>query len=315
MSRSMRLAFINKYQGKVNRGAETFVKEVSYRLGKNHQVDIIAKVNYADLLKKKYDLIIPTNGRFQVILVRLITWLTGGKMIVSGQSGMGWDDRVNLYSFPDYFIPISSEALEWARKINPLVKSVYIPNGVDTKKFKPEGERLDIKLKRPIILCVGALTETKRIDLVIKAVAKLKNASLLVVGDGDLREKIQALGTESLGTRFQLIKLPYEEMPKVYQAADVFTLVSEPYYSFENVLVEAMASGLPVVANDDPIRREIVGDAGILVDPVKTSEYAKALEKALDMECGNKPRKQAEKFSWDKIAEKYEKLFSGLVPQ
>ena len=99
--KKLKLAFLNKYQGKVNRGAETFVKEVSQRLSQNYQVDIISEINYLDLLKKKYDLIIPTNGRFQVVFTRIITWLTGGKMIVSGQSGMGWDDKVNLYSLPD----------------------------------------------------------------------------------------------------------------------------------------------------------------------------------------------------------------------
>jgi len=74
-----------------------------------------------------------------------------------------------------------------------------------------------------------------------------------------------------------------------------------------------MATGLPVVATNDPIRHEIVGDAGILVDPTNTEEYAEALQKALDTNWGNKPRKQAEKFSWDEIAEKYDNLFKELT--
>ena len=308
----LKLAFLNKYQGKVNRGAETFVKEVSQRLSKNYQVDVISDINYLDLFKKKYDLIIPTNGRFQVILTRLITWLTGGKMIVSGQSGMGWDDRVNLYSFPNYFIPLSSQALKWARKVNPFVKSIYIPNGVDTKKFKPDGVKTNVDLKKPIILCVGALTKTKRINLVIKAVSKLEDASLLIVGKGEEEEKLQVLGTRLLGNRFKIMSFPYERMSEVYRAADVFTLVSESYYSFENVLVEAMATNLPVVANCDPIRKEIVGDGGLLVNPDNTEEYAEALRKVIKTDWRNKPKEQAKKFDWDKIAEKYEELIKDL---
>lgn len=311
--KKLKLAFLNKYQGKVNRGAETFVKEVSQRLSKNYQVDVISDINYFELLKKKYDLIIPTNGRFQVVLTRLITWLTGGRMIVSGQSGMGWDDRVNLYCLPDYFIPISSEALKWARKINPFVKSVYIPNGVDTKKFKPQGEKINIDFKKPVILCVGALTKTKRIDLVIKAVSKIKDASLLIVGKGEEKNKLQALGTRLLDNRFKITSYPYEKMPEVYRVADLFTLVSEPYYSFENVLVEAMATNIPVVANNDLIRKEIVGEAGILIDPNNTEEYSEALKKVLNTNWGNKPREQAEKFNWDKITDKYDELISTLV--
>ena len=73
-----------------------------------------------------------------------------------------------------------------------------------------------------------------------------------------------------------------------------------------------MASGLAVVATDDPIRREIVGDAGLFVDPTDTKEYLKVLEKALKIKWGSKPRLQAEKFDWDKIAKDYEKLFLEL---
>ena len=60
-------------------------------------------------------------------------------------------------------------------------------------------------------------------------------------------------------------------------------------------MVEAMASGLPVVATDDPIRREIVGDAGLFVDPTDTNKFANTIEKALNTNWGEKPRKQAEK--------------------
>src|SRR3989339_533800 len=133
----MKIAFLNKYQNKVNRGAETYVLELSKRFSKNHKVDVISDVNYFSLLKNDYDLIIPTNGRLQAILVRIITWLKRSKVVISGQSGKGLDDRINLCTFPNYFVALSSKALNWARKVNPFVKLVYIPNGVDINKFKP----------------------------------------------------------------------------------------------------------------------------------------------------------------------------------
>jgi len=73
-----------------------------------------------------------------------------------------------------------------------------------------------------------------------------------------------------------------------------------------------MATNLPVVATNDQIRQEIVGDAGILVDPTNVQEYSLSLRKALETKWGDKPRKQAEKFSWDKIAEEYENLFQNI---
>jgi glycosyltransferase involved in cell wall biosynthesis len=309
----MKIAFLNKYQNKVFRGAETFVYELSKRLSKNHEVDVISDVSYWSLFKKKYDVIIPTNGRWQAVIVRKIAWLTGVKMIVSGQSGIGWDDRVNLYTFPNAFVALSSKALNWAKRVNPFAKSFYIPNGVDTDKFGPSGEKFQSKLKGPIVLAVGAFTEQKRMDLAIKAVAKMGSASLLMVGGGgDLKEKLNEEGKKLLGERFELISVPFEKMPEVYRAAGVFTLPSAPSEAFGNVLVEAMASGLPVIATDDPIRREIVGDAGIFIDPTNVDEYTKALEKALKTNWGERPRKQAEKFSWDEIVKKYDELFQTL---
>jgi len=265
------------------------------------------------IMKERFDVIVPVNGGWQVAIVRIVTWLYGGKLVVSGQSGMGWDDRNNLWGFPDTFVALSTKAKLWAKKANPFIKVKYIPNGVDINKFTQGGEKIKIKLKKPIILCVGALTKTKRIDLTIKAVARLKDTSLLVVGDGDLWEEIVKLGKESLGARFELMKVPFKCMPEVYRVADVFTLASQPYYSFEIVLTEAMASGLPVVADDDPIRKEIIGEAGILVNPIDINKYTKALKEALNKNWENIPRFQAEKFSWDEISQTYEKLFKSLI--
>ncbi len=78
-------------------------------------------------------------------------------------------------------------------------------------------------------------------------------------------------------------------------------------------MLEALASNIAVVATDDPIRREIVGSAGLFVDPTDTEAYSKAIEKALNTNWGDKPRKQAEKFGWDKIANEYEELFKQIV--
>lgn len=308
----MKIAFLNKYQGKVNRGAETFVTELSKRLSKKHNVDILTSINWF----KRYDIVIPTNGRLQVFLVRLLTWLTNSKMIVSGQSGVGLDDRLNLYAFPDAFVAISSYALKKSKERNPFVKSVYIPNGVDLNKFNVK-QSLPLRgknINQMTVLAVGAFTEQKRHDLVIKAVSKLKNTKLVIAGGGgDKKEEIQALGTKLLGNKFELFQVDHNKMPEMYRKADVFTLASKPYESFGIVLVEAMASNLPVVATDDPIRREIVGNAGLFVDPTDTDAYAKVIEKALNTNWGTMPRKQAEKFDWDKIALEYEKLCTKLI--
>lgn len=304
----MHIAILNKYQNKVNRGAETFVSELTKRISINHEVDVLTKINFA----KKYDVIIPTNGRFQVFIVRLLTWLTGSKMIVSGQSGIGLDDRLNLYSFPDYFVGLSDFAVNWSKKINPFVKVVKIPNGTDLKRFKIYDSRS--KNKTRVVLAVGAFTENKRHDLTIRAVSKLKNIKLLIAGGGgDKKQEIIDLGFKILGKyRFEVVETTNEKMPDIYNKANLLVFPTVPWESFGIVLVEAMASGLPVVASDDPIRREIVGDAGLFIDPTDTDFFAKTIEKALNTNWKDLPRKQAEKFNWDIIAKQYEELFNNL---
>lgn len=310
----MRIAFLNIYQGKHNRGAETFVYELSKRLSNNHEVDVISEVDYLKLLKARYDLIIPTNGRLQVFLVRLITWLTGAKMIVSGQSGKGLDDRINLYAFPDAFVPISTYALRHSKARNPFVKLVYIPNGVDLEKFKPSGIAYKSKLHKPIVLVVGALVKSKRIDLVIKAVSRLPEVNLLIVGDGAERDSLEKLASDLIPNRFEFLNVKHEGMPEVYRSADLFVLVPRSSEAFGIVYVEAMASGLAVVAPNDEQRKEIVGGGGILVDHAdRPEDIAFAIGEALKRKWGDKPRKQAQKFDWDDIAQKYEKLFKEII--
>lgn len=305
----MKIAFLNKYQNKVNRGAETFVYELSRRLSKNHQVDVVSDINYWNLLKNKYDVIIPTNGRLQAVIVRKIAWLTGAKVVISGQSGAGLDDRINLYTFPNVFVALSEYQMKWAQKVNPFVKVVKIYNGVDLDMFSPSTVHRSLFT----VLSVGAFTKEKRHDLTIKAVSKLKDVKLIIVGGGgDIKEDIKMLGEKMLGDRFEILSVDHSKMSEIYNKSSVLAFPTVPWESFGIVLVEAMASGLPVVATDDPIRKEIVGDAGILVDPENTDEYALGLEKALSKNWGELPRNQAKKFDWDIIADQYEKLFKKL---
>ncbi|MDO8503198.1 MAG: glycosyltransferase family 4 protein [bacterium] len=268
---------------------------------------------FPTLWKEKFDIIVPLNNSWQRLLVKIICLLRGSKMIISAQAGPGLEDRLNLYFFPDAFVAFTEYQCNWARKINPLVKVVKIPNGVDLSVFKTQGEKLATKLKKPIVLSVAAFIKIKRLDLAIKAVAMLPGVSLMLIGDGEEKERLQALGDKLLPGRFSIAKVPFKEISKVYRSADIFTFPTSSWESFGIVILEAMATNLPVVASDDPIRREIVGDAGILVNPEDTDSYAKAIETALKRNWGNIPREQAEKFSWDEIAGQYEALFKELV--
>lgn len=260
------------------------------------------------------DILIATNNRFQALLSRIWCLFKKTKLVIPGQGGPGIDERFALFCFPDAFVPLSNFQKDWAKRANPLVKvSDVIHNGVSLNKFSTSNKKINFGLKGKVILCAAAFWPAmKRQHLLIKAVSELKNVSLLLAGDGEGREYLEKLGRKYLGERFLAKSFTYDQMPSVYASCDLFSFPTWRPESFGIVMVEAMASGLPVVASDDPIRREIVGDAGMFVDPKNTIEYANTLKKALDYDWGTLPRKQAENFSWDNIAEKYESLFLKL---
>src|SRR5258708_5041777 len=262
-----------------------------------------------DLKREKYDIVVPCNNGWETILCKLNNV---GKIVTIGQAGIGWDDRVNMWSFPDTFIGYTDYQCDWVHKNNPFVRIEKIPNGVDLNNFGEKGKKYKIDLPKPIILMVAALVPLKRQELAIRAVAKMKNGSLVLVGKGDDEVRLTRMGNELLPGRFKILSLTFDKIPEIYRSADLFTFPTSSWESFGLVLLEAMASNLPIVATDDPIRREIVGDAGLFVDPVDTQKYAKTLEKVLEIKWGSKPREQAEKYSWDDIAKKYQKLFDEL---
>lgn len=313
----MRIGFLSRYQNIVNRGVETFVLELSSRLKKRHQVEVLAgkdSDNLGKVIKRNFDVVIPLNGRFQSLKVSLGRMIGKYKMLTSGHAGVGRDEIWNIViARPDVYVALTDCMANWAKKWAFGIEVIKIPNGVDPDKFKPDGPRMDLGLERPIILSVGALVWYKYHEKAIEAVSKLEKGSLLIVGSGELEQKLQKLGELKLPNRFKIMQLPHADMPKLYRSVDLFTLPSWDREAFGIVYLEALSTNIPVVAPDGASRREIIGDGGLLVDVDNEESYAKTLEKASQMNWGNKPRIQAEKFSWDIISKKYEEVFINLV--
>lgn len=314
--KKVKIAFLSRYQNIVNRGAETFVAEVSSRLRKKYSVDVFSGKD-ADFLPKiingKYDVVIPMNGGLQSLGVSLGRIFGGYKIIIIGQAGIGKNNIWNVFvAQPDIFVALTDYMAKWIKNWAWNSRVLKIPNGVDLQRFKKEGERVKFDLNHPIILSVGALDWYKHHDRTIEAVTKLEKVNLLIIGEGGDYEKLSKLGKEKLGKRFKISKFDYKDMPNVYRGADLFTLPSWDREAFGIAYVEAMASNLPVVAPDDPPRREIIGKAGVFVDTTDPQKYAKAIENCLNINWDNKPRLQAIKFSWDKIVRDYEEIVGNL---
>ncbi len=271
------------------------------------------------LLKHRYDLLIPINGFWQIIICKLVRLIYRNKVVLFGFAGIGIDDYINLKLNPDAFFTMSKVAQSWAKKISPKMPISVLPEGVDTLKFKPDIKPMELPFKLPIVLTVATLSAYKRIDLVIKAVVKLPHVSLVVAGNGILKDEIEKLGNKLLPGRFLRLDIEFKELPALYSACQVFTLPSlhsnssifskitgvNPSEAFGIVYLEAMSCGLPIVAPNDPLRKEIIGNAGILVNCEDIEKYSLALNQTLQKNWGNLPRKQSEIFNWDKIVSQF----------
>ena len=352
----MKIAILSFYSGRVSRGVETFVQEVSTRLSNSQQVTVYqagpidVKHNYdvvqvpmnikwgnettcrllrylfvdyyswkikqftqkalSILRKDPPDVLIALNNGWQSLLGKRFCNQHKTKLVLASFSGLGWDDKVNVRLNPDVFICCTSYHQQWAKEINSLVKTKVIPIGVPINRFKPEGEKFPVKLKHPIILSVAGPQKSKRIDLAIKAISLVPQASLLMVGRQPKR--INQLGKQMLGNRYQEVEVGYQDIDMVYRSVDAFTLPSEPIEAYGISILEALATNLPVVVTDDPIRKELVGEAGILVDPTDIEKYAQAIRTVLTKKFADQPRQQALKFSWDKVAKQYLQLCLSL---
>lgn len=144
----------------------------------------------------------------------------------------------------------------------PEEKITVIPNGVDIKKFHPFSKeearrKLQLPLNKRILLSVGGLIPRKGFDLLIKALKLLfeewheRDLYLVIVGEGSSRRALEQL-IDALGLREHVYlagAIPHQELYFWYSAADLFCLASSRE-GWPNVVLEALASGTPVVATD-----------------------------------------------------------------
>jgi glycosyltransferase involved in cell wall biosynthesis len=169
-------------------------------------------------------------------------------------------------------------------------KFIEIPFGVDIDKFKPKRRDLLSDHKKNnrefTVLFVGGLDKAhyfKGVNVLLEAVAKIENCRLNVVGSGDLREEYEER-SRGLGIAERvdfLGNISDEDLPKKYQEADCLVLPSlNKSEAFGIVLVEALASGLPVIASDLPGVREVFenGRQGLFSAPGDSDSLAEKIK-------------------------------------
>jgi len=209
---------------------------------------------------------------------------------------------------------------------------VYL--GVD-EKYKILNKKQSLFLSKKytktdkFILYVGTLEPRKNIPNLIRAYCKIKDKlpyKLIITGKKGWKYKpifdlISELKLEDdvIFTGY----IPEEDLPALYNGASAFVFPSL-YEGFGLPPLEAMACGCPVITSNTSSLPEVVGDAGIMVDPNDVDELAKQIERVLtDKKLRDsmikKGLKQAKKFSWEKCAKEtlkvYEKVYKETIKE
>ncbi len=166
-------------------------------------------------------------------------------------------------------------------------KILFARFGVNTKRFMPKKNqelRKKIGLNKKTILFVGRLTYEKGIITLIKAFKKIKNANLLIIGDGELRNFVEKEANNR--NIFYVGKINFNEIHNYFNCADIFCVPSIPHKLWEEqygeVFLQAMSSGLPVISTNSGAIPEIVSEKeGILITPLSINELRESINKLL----------------------------------
>lgn len=200
-------------------------------------------------------------------------------------------------------------------------KLVIIPNGVDVEVFRPRPrneclQSLGLPMDKRTIVFVGRIVEVKGIDYLLEAAVELRKRredfTFYLVGDSPMRSEYERKAQSMNAADF--VKFvggkTHREIAFWMGAGDVFCL-SSIREGWPNVVMEALASGRPVVAFRVGGIPEIVDEwSGILVDTRKGLAFADALNTALDRSWdARKIRESVARLSWEKAAQRYLDVF------
>lgn len=208
-----------------------------------------------------------------------------------------------------------------------------VPNGVDTERFSPAASPLE-KFDDGVfnVLYVGRLDPRKGLSVLVRSFHDLWTAHgdgvrLIIVGDGPLRSRLRRSIPRELRGAVHIEGMVHPDLlPRYYASGRVLCSPATRGESFGIVLLEAMASGVPVVASDMPGYRTAVknGVHGLLVEPGSTRSLATALDllardEFLRSEMALAGRDNAESYSWDEVAGDMEdyisEVLNGVAPR
>lgn len=183
-----------------------------------------------------------------------------------------------------------------------------VSNGIDTERFSPDGpESRLIDHNGPVVLFVGRLVDGKRPQDAVAAIEELdENVKLYLCGDGPIREKLE----EQAGEQCVFLgRVPYDEMPAVYRAANVLVLPSRAE-GVPRTVMEALSSGVPVVCSDLMHVRSAFGEEVRYAECGDVKEFIKKIKSVLETK---QSASLDTRFRWEQTVEETTRNLEGVT--
>ena len=227
----------------------------------------------------------------------------------------------------DAFVAISADIeRQWIGLGVPPGRVYRIGSGVDARHFAPGPTSPETEASlppRPRVVFTGRLHPQKNLDVLIDAwpdVARATGASLVLVGQGPERDRLEARARAAGVADKVRFTGPVDDPADLLRAADVFALPSVAE-GMSNSLLEAMATALPCVASDIGGNQDLlgIGDAGVLVRGGSPGLWAEALvglwnDPARRRALGASARRRIEEeFALDRVVGRYVTLYRTLL--
>lgn len=212
-------------------------------------------------------------------------------------------------------IAVSEPARDFVNRYFPNFPMRVIPNGVDVELYKPGLAPIrHLRDDNVNILFLGRLEKRKGLGDLLRAYrivqSRVPRSRLIVVGDGPLRGRVEAFVSHHRLPNVVLAGyVPDSVKPRYYDSADIFCAPATGAESFGIVLLEALSSGLPIVATEVPGYMSVLepGRDSLTVQPKSWRELGAALvilarDAELRSRMGSYAIEKARRYSWDSVA-------------
>lgn len=317
-----------------------------YALHKRPGTDLGAYVRFWKLLRRLRPAIVHTRN-LGALEFQFPAWLAGVRHRVQGEHGRDIGDlhgtnwkyllfRKFMRPLVSRYVALSQDLANWleiSAGVSPK-KISQIYNGVDTERFIPSKPRLPVPIENfvpedgIVIGTIGRMQPEKDQLTLVRAFILLLDAvengrerlRLVLVGDGPLREQAQALLREANAEHLAWLPGVRNDAPQVMQAFDIFVLPSL-IEGVSNTILEAMATGLPVVAtavggNPELVSRDKTGETIPAADVAAMSQAIQCYIDAPELRRthGKAGRARVEKmFSMEAMVTGYANVYDDLI--